>query len=132
MGNPDDRVPLLVHSRSPFLFHAILLVTNFYNTSTSDRAKEVYRGLTDILNTLLAWQILAPDPLHVNADLVRGLILLMYYKPVQHSAMQMRRVTELGRVVHLSKVNALSSMMLHGECRPRLLYTRDNSSSSFP
>jgi hypothetical protein len=114
MGNPDDRVPLLVQARSPFLFHCILLVTNYYNTSTSDRAKEVYRGLTEIVNTLLSWQILAPDPAQTTTDLVRGMVLLLYYKPVQHNAMQARGITEPGRVVHLSKVNALSSMMLHG------------------
>lgn len=122
MGNPDDRVPLLVQARSPFLFHCILLVTNYYNTSTSDRAREVYRGLTEIVNTLLAWQILAPDPAQTTTDLVRGMVLLLYYKPVQHNALQARGITEPGRVVHLSKVNALSSMMLHGSSLALSLY----------
>lgn len=113
MGDPEDRVPLLVQARSPFLFHVVLLVTNFYNTSTSERARVVYRQLCDIVNTLLAWQMLAPEARQMT-DFVRGIIILLFYKPVQHSAMAARGITEVGRATHLSKVNALSSQMLQG------------------
>lgn len=83
-----------------------------YNTSTSQRAREVYSGLCEIVNTLLAWHILAPDAKKTNADFVRALIILLFYKPVQHAAMAARGVTDSGRASHMSKVNALSSVML--------------------
>ncbi|GAA5961439.1 hypothetical protein JCM3765_003580 [Sporobolomyces pararoseus] len=109
----EDRSPLTVRSKSPFLFHAILLVTDFYNTSTSPRAAEVYTGLTAIINELVAAIIFAPDPSVFNSDLVRGLLLLLYYKPVQTTFLHHRGLKTRSRVAHASKVNALSSLMIH-------------------
>lgn len=51
-----------------------------FNTSSSDRAKEVYRGLTGIVNELLAQQVLCPDPAYFNSDYIRALNLLLTYK----------------------------------------------------
>ncbi|GAA5870033.1 hypothetical protein JCM1840_003563 [Sporobolomyces johnsonii] len=109
----ERRVPLVVRAGSPFLFHAILLVTDFYNTSTSPRAKEVYAGLTSIVNELLAAQVFAPDPSVFNPDLVRALLLLLYYKPVQTTFFSHRGLKSSSRIAHASKVNALSSLMIH-------------------
>ncbi|GAA5944438.1 hypothetical protein JCM1841_003526, partial [Sporobolomyces salmonicolor] len=109
----ERRVPLVVRAGSPFLFHAILLVTDFYNTSTSPRAKEVYAGLTSIVNELLAAQVFAPDPSVFNPDLVRALLLLLYYKPVQTNFFSHRGLKSSSRIAHASKVNALSSLMIH-------------------
>ncbi|KAK4047870.1 hypothetical protein OIO90_006031 [Microbotryomycetes sp. JL221] len=104
----DDTVyrePLVAQARSPFLFHVILLITNFYNTSPTKRAQEVYRGLTEI--------ILAAEMSKINVDFIRGMLVLIYYKPVQHVAFWSRGVESISRMVHLSKVNALSSIMIH-------------------
>ncbi|GAA6024806.1 hypothetical protein JCM11491_005613 [Sporobolomyces phaffii] len=109
----EDRSPLLVRAKSPFLFHAILVVTDYYNTSTSPRAAEVYTGLTAIVNELVASVIFAPDPSLFNSDLVRGLLLLLYYKPIQTTFHHNRGVKTKSRVAHASKVNALSSLMIH-------------------
>ncbi|GAA5912771.1 Zn(II)2Cys6 transcription factor domain-containing protein [Sporobolomyces salmoneus] len=109
----EDRSPLLVRSKSPFLFHSILLVTDFYNTSTSPRAAEVYTGLTAIINELVAAIIFAPDPSVFNSDLVRGLLLLLYYKPVQTTFLHHRGLKTNSRISYASKLNALSSYMIH-------------------
>lgn len=109
----EERSPLLVRSKSPFLFHSILLVTDFYNTSTSPRAAEVYTGLTAIINELVAALIFAPDASVFKSDLVRGLLLLLYYKPVQTTFLHHRGLKTSSRIAHASKVNALSSYMIH-------------------
>ncbi|KAK4050786.1 hypothetical protein OIV83_003207 [Microbotryomycetes sp. JL201] len=107
------REPLVAQAKSPFLFHVILLITNFYNTSNQPRAQEVYRGLTEIVNLRLSWQILAAELSKINPDFIRGMLVLIYYKPVQHVAFWSRGVESISRMVHLSKVNALSSFMIH-------------------
>ncbi|GAA6061097.1 hypothetical protein JCM10212_006298 [Sporobolomyces blumeae] len=109
----EQRLPLVVRAKSPFLFHAILLVTDYYNTSTSLRAAEVYTGLTSIVNELVASHIFAPDPSVFNCDLVRGLLLLLYYKPVQTTFLSNRGLKTNSRIAYASKVNALSSLMIH-------------------
>ncbi|GAA5899772.1 hypothetical protein JCM6882_005431 [Rhodosporidiobolus microsporus] len=112
----EKRPPLVVREKSSFLFHIILLVTNYYNTSTAPRAKEVYAGLNSIVHELLVRHILAPDPSMFNRDFVRALLLLLYYKPVQSSYAE-RGLKSSSRVVHASKVNALSSLMIHALIR---------------
>lgn len=84
-----------------------------YNTSTSDRAREVYAGLTRLVHELLVSHILAPDPSMFTRDMIRALLLLLYYKPVETAAYTNRGVKSMGRIVHASKVNALSSLMIH-------------------
>ncbi|GAA5859468.1 hypothetical protein JCM8547_006838 [Rhodosporidiobolus lusitaniae] len=112
----EKRPALVVREKSPFFFHIILLVTNYYNTSTSARAREVYNGLNDIVHGLLVRHILAPDPSMFNRDFVRALLLLLYYKPVQNSYAE-RGLKSSSRIVHASKVNALSSLMIHALIR---------------
>lgn len=46
-------------------------------------------------------------------DMIRALLLLLYYKPVETAAYSNRGVKSMGRIVHASKVNALSSLMIH-------------------
>ncbi|GAA5926170.1 uncharacterized protein JCM15063_000204 [Sporobolomyces koalae] len=113
LPDAEDRSPLRVRAKSPFLFHAILLVTDYYNTSTSPRAVDVYTGLTTIIHELVAGTIFAPDPSLFNSDLVRGLLLLLYYKPVQTTLFQQRGLKTNSRIAHVSKINALSSLMIH-------------------
>ncbi|GAA6012215.1 hypothetical protein JCM10207_002764 [Rhodosporidiobolus poonsookiae] len=112
----EKRPALIVREKSPFFFHVILLVTNYYNTSTAARAKEVYLGLSAIVHELLSYHLLAPDPSMFSRDFIRALLLLLYYKPVQHAAYS-DRLKSSSRVVHASKVNALSSLMIHALIR---------------
>ncbi|BGP10171.1 hypothetical protein JCM10049v2_006054 [Rhodotorula toruloides] len=109
----ERRASLVVRDKSPFLFHVILVVTNYYNTSTTVRAREVYAGLNAIIHELLVAHILAPDPSMFTRDFIRGLLLLLYYKPVQTAAYSHRGIKSTSRIVHASKVNALSSLMVH-------------------
>ncbi|KDE09579.1 hypothetical protein MVLG_00474 [Microbotryum lychnidis-dioicae p1A1 Lamole] len=113
-GDDADRSALGVQSRSPFFFHVVLCVTNYYNQATSERAREVYRGLTELVNLILAHQILAADPNLIGTDFIRGLLLIIYYKPVQHIAYAAQGITDVGRATHSSKVNHWSSIMIHG------------------
>lgn len=71
------------------------------------------------MNQLLAWSILAPIENQITVDYVRGLSLMLYYKPVQHAALNARGVQDEGRIVQASKVNAYSSLMLHSELTGR-------------
>ncbi|BGP18463.1 hypothetical protein JCM10213_003195 [Rhodosporidiobolus nylandii] len=112
----ERRPALVVREKSPFFFHVILLVANYYNTSTAPRAREVYAGLNAVVHELLVQHILAPDPSLLTRDFVRALLLLLYYKPVQ-AVYAERGLTSSSRVVHASKVNALSSMMIHALIR---------------
>lgn len=113
----EDRSPLKARSASPILFHAILLVTDFYNTSTSPRAAEVYTGLTAIINELIAAIIFAPDPSVFNSDLVRGLLLLLYYKPVQTTFLHHRGLRTRSRIAHASKVSPRLCTASSPNCR---------------
>ncbi|SCV71438.1 BQ2448_3026 [Microbotryum intermedium] len=110
-GDAADQSALGVQSRSPFFFHVVLCVTNYYNQATSERAREVYRGLTELVNLILAHQILAADPNLIGPDFIRGLLLIIYYKPATYAA---RGITDVGRATHSSKVNHWSSIMIHG------------------
>lgn len=88
-----------------------MLIVSFYpdyNTSTLQRAKDVYNGLNSIVHELLVRHILAPDASMFNRDFVRGLLLLLYYKPVQPSFAE-RGVKSASRVVHASKVKYVDS-----------------------
>jgi len=113
----EERNPLVVRAKSPFLFHAILLVTDYYNTSTSPRAIEVYNGLTSIVNEWIASLVFAGDHSVFTSDLVKGLLLLLYYKPVQIAFYQQRGIKSNSRIAHASKVNALASIMIHSLLR---------------
>ncbi|GJN92615.1 hypothetical protein Rhopal_005650-T1 [Rhodotorula paludigena] len=84
-----------------------------YNTSTSSRAREVYAGLNAIVHELLVGYVLAPEASMFTRDFVRALLLMLYYKPVQTSAYAHRGIKSSSRIVHASKVNALSSLMIH-------------------
>ncbi|KAL8292831.1 hypothetical protein RQP46_000525 [Phenoliferia psychrophenolica] len=105
LARESDRKPLVLRNKSPFLFSVILLVTNYYNTSKTDRALEVYRGLTEVVKLLLGAAILSPTAVELNTEFVIALLLLIHYKPGMY---------DLGQIVHASKVNPLSSMMIHG------------------
>lgn len=73
----------------------------------------MYAGLTKLVHELLVSHILAPDPSMFTRDMIRALLLLLYYKPVEAAAYSDRGVKSMGRIVHASKVNALSSLMIH-------------------
>lgn len=126
----EDRSPLVVRGKSPFLFHAILLVTDYYNTSTSPRAAEVYTGLTAIMNELVASIIFAPDPSVFRSDLVRGLLLLLYFKPVQNTFYHDRGLKTNSRIAHASKV--CSSLTVKGSLIAHLTIRDNRSTPSLP
>ena len=73
----------------------------------------MYDGLNAIVHELLVGHILAPDPVMFTRDLVRAFLLLLYYKPIQTAAYAHRGLKSSSRIVHASKINALSSLMLH-------------------
>ncbi|KAM0754778.1 hypothetical protein T439DRAFT_321817 [Meredithblackwellia eburnea MCA 4105] len=109
---PDKHVdPLVMREKSPLLFHAVLLVINYFNTAKTERAAEVYRGLTEIVKLLIAEMILCPD--NLTPANCTALILTIHFKPVQYGAFYARGIYDAGRIVHASKVNPLSSMMIH-------------------
>ncbi|KAK4705277.1 hypothetical protein P7C70_g928, partial [Phenoliferia sp. Uapishka_3] len=63
---------------------------------------------------LLADAILCPNAVELNSEFVVALILLIHYKPVQHATYYARGIYDSGKIVHASKVNPFSSMMIHG------------------
>ena len=92
-----DRDPRLVRDRSPLLFHAILLLTLYYRERTPVNL-QLYRAVSTILDSILAPQILCPQPDQLSFDFVRAVQLLILYKPVQYSALNARGVSEPDRI----------------------------------
>ncbi|KAL8287417.1 hypothetical protein RQP46_003275 [Phenoliferia psychrophenolica] len=92
----------------------ILLITNFYNTSKTDRASEVYRGLTECVQLQLGAALLSPNPAELKLEFLLGLVLLLHFKPILHVTSYKRGVFSLHKIIHASKINPHSSLMLHG------------------
>ncbi|KAL8286710.1 hypothetical protein RQP46_004238 [Phenoliferia psychrophenolica] len=89
LARESDRRPLELRTKSPFLFCVILLVTNCAS-------------------------ILSPSAAELNTEFILALILLVHYKPVQHISFYSRGIYDSAKIVHSSKVNPFSSMMIHG------------------
>lgn len=120
-----DRNPLDVRQRSPLLFHAILLVTVYYRPRTPDNLA-LYRAISSILDSLLAPQILCPQPDQLSSDFIRALQLLLLYKPVQTSMFNARGVSDPSTIEHASKMNVRASWLL------RLLISRVSAFIGLP
>ncbi|KAM0750763.1 hypothetical protein T439DRAFT_380627 [Meredithblackwellia eburnea MCA 4105] len=110
LGDPQDRDPLNVYTRSPFLFHVILLISIYFDNNFRNGR---YTKLTLIVNELFSQQILCPDSRDINTDLICALNLLLLYKPVQEEVFRARGITNPARAEHASKINVMSSKFLH-------------------
>lgn len=99
-----------VRERSPLLFHTILLLSTSYTTPFPS---PLHVTLITYTNSILAPQILSPQPHELTTDFLRALDLLNLYKPTQIAA---RRADGMGDAdaMRASKVNGLASWMLQG------------------
>lgn len=120
-----DRDPRLVRDRSPLLFHAILLLTLYYRERTPVNL-QLYRAVSTILDSILAPQILCPQPDQLSFDFVRAVQLLILYKPVQYSALNARGVSDASQIESASKMNVRASWVL------RLLVSRVSAFVGLP
>ncbi|GAA6042346.1 hypothetical protein JCM8097_003861 [Rhodosporidiobolus ruineniae] len=120
-----DRDPLVVRDRSPLLFHAILLLTLYYRPRTPPNII-LYRAVSSILHSILAPQILCPQPDQLSADFVRAVHLLTMYKPLQWAALNARGVADPARIESSSKMNVTASWIL------RLLVSRVSAFVGLP
>lgn len=112
-----DRHPLVVRERSPLLFHAILLLALYYRPRSPGNVI-LYRAVSSILDSILAPQILCPQPDQLSLDFVRALDLLVMYKPLQWAALNARGVSDPAQIESSSKMNVRASWIL------RLLVSR--------
>ncbi|GAA5976295.1 hypothetical protein JCM10908_005445 [Rhodotorula pacifica] len=120
-----DRDPRQVRERSPLLFHAILLLTLYYRERTPVNL-QLYRAVSTILDSILAPQILCPQPDQLSFDFVRAVQLLILYKPVQYSALNARGVSDASQIESASKMNVRASWVL------RLLVSRVSAFVGLP
>lgn len=120
-----DRYPLVVRQRSPLLFHAILLLTTYYRPRTAEN-QTLYRNISSIVDSILAPQILCPQPDQLSPDFIRALQLLLLYKPVQSSMFNARGINDPSTIEHASKMNVRASWLL------RLLISRVSAFIGLP
>lgn len=106
----EDRDAANVRSKSSLLFHTILLLATAYSTPFPD---PVHEQLIHITNSILAPQILNPQPHELTTDFLRAIDLLNLYKPVQLSTRRAEGKDET-EAMRASKVNGLASWMLQG------------------
>lgn len=69
--------------------------------------------LTTFVNSILAPQILSPQPHELTTDFLRAVDLLNLYKPVQLSTRRAEGRSDAD-AMRMSKVNGLASWMLQG------------------
>ncbi|GAA5904482.1 hypothetical protein JCM6882_008920 [Rhodosporidiobolus microsporus] len=120
-----DRHPLVVRERSPLLFHAILLITLYYRPRSPGNII-LYRAVSSILDSILAPQILCPQPDQLSFDFVRAIHLLLMYKPLQWAALNARGVSDPAQIESSSKMNVRASWIL------RLLVSRVSAFVGLP
>ncbi|KAM0752087.1 hypothetical protein T439DRAFT_324173 [Meredithblackwellia eburnea MCA 4105] len=106
----DDRDALGVRSRSSLLFHTILLLSTSYSTPFPS---QLHTTLITFTNSILAPQILSPQPHELTTDFLRAIDLLNLYKPTQLSARRAEGLDD-AEAMRCSKVNGLASWMLQG------------------
>ncbi|GAA5838209.1 hypothetical protein JCM9279_004157 [Rhodotorula babjevae] len=83
---PEPYSPQAVRTRSPLLFHTILLSTAYFLLpAPGEHSKRVYLGLTSIVNELVAPVIISMSRKDVTTDTSRALMLLIMWKNVQHA-----------------------------------------------
>lgn len=106
----EDRDALAVRSRSPLLFHTILLLSTSYSTPFPS---QLHTTMITYTNSILAPQILSPQPHELTTDFLRAIDLLNLYKPTQLAARRVEGKNE-AEAMRTSKVNGLASWMLQG------------------
>jgi hypothetical protein len=109
-----DGRPLTVLKRAPLLFHVILLITAYYNSTDSDRHLHRYYSFVAIVNAVVAPQILCAQPNQFNADFLRALILLQVYKPIQYEALHLNGISDAVEAEAASKLNHTANLLLQG------------------
>ncbi|GAA6008558.1 hypothetical protein JCM10207_007158 [Rhodosporidiobolus poonsookiae] len=120
-----DRHPLVVRERSPLLFHAILLLTLYYRPRTAPNLT-LYRAVSSILDSILAPQVLCPQPDQLSFDFVRAVHLVTLYKPLQFAAFHARGVSDPALIESGAKMNVRASWIL------RLLVSRVSAFVGLP
>ncbi|GAA5962013.1 hypothetical protein JCM3765_007197 [Sporobolomyces pararoseus] len=106
----SDRDALAVRSRSPLLFHVILLLSTAYSSTFPS---QLHLTLVTFTNNILAPQILSPQPHELSTDFIRSLNLLNLYKPVQLGPRRAEGKDD-AEAIRVSKVNGMASWMLQG------------------
>ncbi|GAA6000851.1 hypothetical protein JCM5350_000367, partial [Sporobolomyces pararoseus] len=106
----SDRDALAVRSKSPLLFHVILLLSTAYSSTFPS---QLHLTLVTFTNNILAPQILSPQPHELSTDFIRSLNLLNLYKPVQLGPRRAEGKDD-AEAIRLSKVNGMASWMLQG------------------
>lgn len=82
-----------MRERSPLLFHAILLLALYYRPRTIENIA-LYRTVGQILDSILAPQILCAQPDQLVPDFIRALHLLLIYKPIQINMLSARGIKD--------------------------------------
>lgn len=106
----EDRDAMGVRSRSSLLFHTVLLLSTSYSTPFPS---QLHTTLITFTNSILAPQILSPQPHELTTDFLRAVDLLNLYKPTQLSARRGEGKDD-AEAMRASKVNGLASWMLQG------------------
>ncbi|KAK4055928.1 hypothetical protein OIO90_002921 [Microbotryomycetes sp. JL221] len=105
---------MAVRERSPLLFHAILLTTAYYLMDTSQRGATVYHSLMTLVNEILAPIIISTQSFHLKTDMVRALVLMLLYKPVQFAALHSAEIVDPEQAEQMCKLSPTSSSTLWG------------------
>ncbi|KAK4334077.1 Zn(2)-C6 fungal-type domain-containing protein, partial [Rhodotorula toruloides] len=106
----EDRNAMAVRTKSPLLFHTILLLATAYS---SPFPQQLHLTLVTFLNAILAPQLLNPQPHELTTDFLRAIDLLNLYKPTQFGARRLEGLDDKDAMRH-SKLNGLASWMLQG------------------
>ncbi|SCV67488.1 BQ2448_5099 [Microbotryum intermedium] len=106
-----DRNPLTVRTRSPLLFHSILLISIYYRERTPENLA-LYQAISAIVDSILAPNILCPQPDQLSSDFIRSIHLLTLYKPLPIATFHARGIKDLAAIEHASKMNVRASWLL--------------------
>ncbi|KDE02979.1 hypothetical protein MVLG_06513 [Microbotryum lychnidis-dioicae p1A1 Lamole] len=106
-----DRNPLTVRNRSPLLFHSILLISIYYRERTTENLA-LYQAISAIIDSILAPNILCPQPDQLSSDFIRSIHLLTLYKPLPIATFHARGIKDLTAIEHASKMNVRASWLL--------------------
>ncbi|BGP31569.1 hypothetical protein JCM10296v2_003341 [Rhodotorula toruloides] len=102
-----------LRARSPVLFHVMLLTTSYFLLpSPGDKSKKVYLQLLTLVNELVAPIVLGTMKADLTPDLVRALLILLVYKPVEYSHLLHTHATTPTAAERAAKNNAASSAMI--------------------
>ncbi|KAM0787397.1 hypothetical protein ACM66B_003482 [Microbotryomycetes sp. NB124-2] len=106
----EDRNAMGVRSRSPLLFHTVLVLSTSYSTPFPS---QLHITLVTFVNNIFAPQILSPQPHELTTDFLRALDLLNLYKMTQFATRRAEGM-DVAEAMRASKVNGLASWMMQG------------------